>query len=193
MTMWLPNLASRPGPRYVALAEALAQDVASGMLAEGTRLPPQRDLAWRLGVTVGTVSRAFALAAERGLISGEVGRGTYVRTRPASVSRPDPVNDGGEADLIKLTVNAPPDPCYRTLLAEGLAELAGMGGLEGLFTYTPKRGFADHRAAAAALDRTGRGRGVTRADRDHRRGASGDRHGVRGTRAPGHGRSWSRR
>ena len=149
MTMWLPNLASRPGPRYVALAEALAQDVASGMLAEGTRLPPQRDLAWRLGVTVGTVSRAFALAAERGLITGEVGRGTYVRTRPAAVSRPDPVNDGGDADLIKLTVNAPPDPCYRTLLAEGLAELAGVGGLEGLFTYAPKPGFADHRAAAA--------------------------------------------
>ena len=25
-----------------------------------------------------------------------------------------------------------------------------IGGLEGLFAYTPKRGFADHRAAAAA-------------------------------------------
>ncbi len=150
MTMWLPNLASRPGPRYVALAEALARDVASGTLAEGTRLPPQRDLAFRLGVTVGTVSRAFALAAERGLISGEVGRGTYVRARRTAASRPDPVNDGDDPDLIKLTVNAPPDPSYRTLLAEGLSELAGAGGLQGLFAYTPKRGFADHRAAAAA-------------------------------------------
>ena len=150
MTMWLPDLAARPGPRYVALAEALAQDVASGALSAGTRLPPQRDLAFQLGVTVGTVSRAFALAAERGLISGEVGRGTYVRSRRPTPARLDPVNDGDEADLIKLTVNAPPDPCYRTLLAEGLFELAGAGGLEGLFAYTPKRGFADHRAAAAA-------------------------------------------
>ena len=148
--MWLPDLGSRPGPRYVALAEQLAQDVTDGTLAAGTRLPPQRDLAFRLGVTVGTVSRAFALAAERGLISGEVGRGTFVRARRATPSRLDPVNDGDDADLIKLTVNAPPDPSYRTLLAEGLSELAGAGGLEGLFAYTPKRGFADHRAAAAA-------------------------------------------
>jgi DNA-binding transcriptional MocR family regulator len=150
MTMWLPDLAPRPGPRYVALAEALAQDVADGTLIEGTRLPPQRELAYRLGVTVGTVSRALALAAERGLVSGEVGRGTFVRARQSAPCRPDPVNDGGDADLIKLTVNAPPDPSYRTLLAEGLAEVVGAGGLEGLFAYTPRRGFADHRAAAAA-------------------------------------------
>jgi DNA-binding transcriptional MocR family regulator len=150
MTMWLPQLASRPGPRYVALAEALAQDIADGTLLEGARLPPQRELAFRLGVTVGTVSRAFALAAERGLVSGEVGRGTYVRARPPEPCRPDPVNDGGEAELIKLTVNSPPDPSYRTLLAEALAEIAAAPGLEGLFAYGPRRGFADHRAAAAA-------------------------------------------
>ncbi len=134
----------------MALAEALAEDVANGTLLEGTRLPPQRELAFRLGITVGTVSRALALAAERGLVSGEVGRGTYVRAhRPAS-PRPDPVNDRDDGDLIKLTVNAPPDPCYRTMLAEGLAEVAGGSGLDGLFAYGPKRGFADHRAAAAA-------------------------------------------
>jgi len=150
MTMWLPDLAPWPGPRYVALAEALAQDIASGTLLEGTRLPPQRELAYRLGVTVGTVSRAFTLAAERGLVSGEVGRGTYVRARRPAPCRPDPVNDGGDAELIKLTVNAPPDPSYQTLLAEGLAEVVGGGGLDGLLAYTPRRGFADHRAAAAA-------------------------------------------
>jgi DNA-binding transcriptional MocR family regulator len=150
MTMWLPELASEAGPRYVALAEALARDIANGTLLEGTRLPPQRELAFRLGVTVGTVSRAFALATERGLVSGEVGRGTYVRARRPAMPRPDPVNDGGEPELIKLTVNAPPDPSYQALLAEGLAELTAAGGLEGLFGYTPRRGFADHRAAAVA-------------------------------------------
>jgi DNA-binding transcriptional MocR family regulator len=148
--MWLPQLASQPGPRYVALAEALAQDIANGTLVEGARLPPQRELAFRLGVTVGTVSRAFGLAAERGLVNGEVGRGTYVRTRQAAPCRPDPVNDGGEPELIKLTVNAPPNPSYQTLLAEALQELAGAGGLEGLLAYAPRRGHADHRAAAAA-------------------------------------------
>ena len=149
MTIWSPDLTARAGPRYLALAEALAEDVASGRLPEGGRLPPQRDLAYRLGVTVGTVSRAYALAAQRGLIGGEVGRGTYVRARPAAALRHDPSGDGEEA-LIKLTVNAPPDPSYRALLARGLAELVAAGGLDGFLGYTPKRGFADHRAAAAA-------------------------------------------
>ncbi|HSA82405.1 MAG TPA: PLP-dependent aminotransferase family protein [Geminicoccaceae bacterium] len=150
MTMWLPELARWPGPRYLALAEAIAQDIAAGTLAEGIRLPPHRDLAYRLGVTVGTVSRAYAVAARRGLVTGEVGRGTYVRARPAPPGRPDLVGDG-ESELIKLTVNAPPDPSYRTLLGQALGEIAAdPGALEDLLSYTPKRGFADHRAAAAA-------------------------------------------
>jgi hypothetical protein len=86
MTIWLPDLAARSGPRYLALVEALAEDVASGALPAGQRLPPQRDLAFRLGVTVGTVGRAYALAAQRGLVAGEVGRGTYVRARQAGAT-----------------------------------------------------------------------------------------------------------
>jgi DNA-binding transcriptional MocR family regulator len=148
MTIWLPDLAARSGPRYLALVEALAEDVASGALPAGQRLPPQRDLAFRLGVTVGTVGRAYALAAQRGLVAGEVGRGTYVRARQAGAARPELAGDGDDA-LIELTVNAPPDPSYRAMLAQGLAELVGAGGLDGLLAYTPKRGFAAHRAAAA--------------------------------------------
>jgi DNA-binding transcriptional MocR family regulator len=152
MTMWLPDLASRRGPRYRALADALAQDIDAGTLPEGARLPPQRDLAYRLGVTVGTVSRAYAIAAQRNLVAGVVGRGTYVRARAAPPRRSDRVGDGDEGtELITLTVNAPPDPCYRALLAQGLSEVGALaGGLEELLPYTPKRGFADHRAAAAA-------------------------------------------
>jgi DNA-binding transcriptional MocR family regulator len=148
MTMWLPQLATR-GPRYLALADAIEQDVATGALAGGARLPPQRDLAFRLGVTVGTVSRAYALVAARGLVSGEVGRGTFVRPLAAE-ARVNPVDDGA-ADLIKLTVNAPPDPGDGAILRDGLVQLAARpAALQHLLSYTPKRGFADHRAAAAA-------------------------------------------
>ena len=73
------DIAARPGPRYRAIADALRDAVKSGKAPPGTRLPPLRDLAYELGVTVGTVSRAYALAASRGEVSGEVGRGTYVR------------------------------------------------------------------------------------------------------------------
>jgi DNA-binding transcriptional MocR family regulator len=149
MTMWSPQLVGRAGPRYRALVEALAQEVAEGRLAAGTRLPPQRDLAYRLGVTVGTVSRAYALAAQRGLVTGEVGRGTFVRGAAAPTGRPNPVSDGVD-DLIKLTVNAPPDPSYGAAIAERLADIAARpGATADLWAYTPKAGFPEHRAAAA--------------------------------------------
>ena len=79
MTMWTPDLRQRSGPRYIAIAEALAEDAGGGRLRPGTRLPTHRDLADRLGVTVGTITRAYAEATRRGLVTGEVGRGTFVR------------------------------------------------------------------------------------------------------------------
>ncbi|MCT7375185.1 PLP-dependent aminotransferase family protein [Chelativorans salis] len=78
MTNWLPDISSGTGPLYLRLAEQIERDIERGVLAKGAKLPPQRNLAFDIGVTIGTVSRAYALARERGLVSGEVGRGTYV-------------------------------------------------------------------------------------------------------------------
>src|SRR4051794_8194836 len=78
VTMWTPALSQSSGPLYLALADAIAADVAAHNLAPGTRLPTHRELAETLGVTVGTVSRGYAEANRRGLVSGEVGRGTFV-------------------------------------------------------------------------------------------------------------------
>jgi hypothetical protein len=44
---WAPVLQGREGPKYLAIADAIAADVAAGRLAPGDRLPPQRDLAGR--------------------------------------------------------------------------------------------------------------------------------------------------
>ena len=78
MTMWLPKLETRRGPVYRAIADALDEDVQNGALRAGMRLPPHRDLADHLGVTVTTITRAYAEAARRGLTSGHVGRGTFI-------------------------------------------------------------------------------------------------------------------
>ncbi|TXR51151.1 PLP-dependent aminotransferase family protein [Phyllobacterium endophyticum] len=78
MTNWLPNLEQGKGPLYLRLAERIENDIAEGILTPGTKLPPQRNLAFDIGVTIGTVGRAYNLIRERGLVSGEVGRGTYV-------------------------------------------------------------------------------------------------------------------
>jgi len=75
---WRPPILSDEGPVYRAIADALAADIASGRLAPGKRLPTHRDLADTLGVTVTTITRAYAEARKRGLVTGTVGRGTFV-------------------------------------------------------------------------------------------------------------------
>jgi DNA-binding GntR family transcriptional regulator len=92
MTIWQPDLSQLPGPRYLAIVDALAADLGGGRLRDGDRLPTHRDLAYRLGITVGTVTRAYAEAERRGLIKGEVGRGTYVRggQRALATLMPEP-------------------------------------------------------------------------------------------------------
>ena len=81
MTNWLPKLSENPGPLYLRLADGLESAIETGELANGAKLPPLRNLAFDIKVTVGTVSRAYGLLRERGLVSGEVGRGTYVLER----------------------------------------------------------------------------------------------------------------
>src|SRR6476469_10186316 len=76
---WTPGDLVGGRPTYVALADALAGDIARGRLHPGDRLPTHRALARELGVTVGTVARAYSEAERRGLVGGEVGRGTFVR------------------------------------------------------------------------------------------------------------------
>ena len=98
MTMWLPKLESRRGPVYRAIADALDEDVQNGRLRAGMRLPPHRDLADHLVVTVTTITRAYAEAARRGLTSGYVGRGTYIRGNEAE-------ERGTETTPFDLSVN----------------------------------------------------------------------------------------
>lgn len=83
MTNWLPNLSTGSGPLYMRIADKIETDITEGVLPAGTKLPPQRDLAYDIGVTIGTIGRAYALVRERGLVSGEVGRGTFVLGRDA--------------------------------------------------------------------------------------------------------------
>jgi DNA-binding transcriptional MocR family regulator len=87
--MWLPRLEGRRGPKYRAIADAIDEDVQNGSLRAGARLPPHRDLADHLGVTVTTITRAYTEAARRGLTSGHVGRGTFIRGTEAEETRED--------------------------------------------------------------------------------------------------------
>jgi DNA-binding transcriptional MocR family regulator len=149
MTIWQPDLSQLRGPRYLAIVDALSIDVKDGRLSEGDRLPTHRDLAYRLGVTVGTVTRAYAEAERRGLIKGEVGRGTYVRTTRRSAALVVPEPRSGE-ELIDLSMNFPVRHDADALLSEGLQQMIGRAGVGCLLDYQPHAGRPEHRAAGAA-------------------------------------------
>lgn len=147
MTDWVPSLSTQRGPRYVTIVDQLEADIASGRVRPGTRLLPQRDMAERLGLSVGTVSKAYAEAEQRGLISGEVGRGTFVlRRKPAA--RPE-AGTGARAG-INLALNVPPATGEADLIAATLAEIVSDGEMEGLLGYLPHQGRRDHREAVAS-------------------------------------------
>ena len=63
MTMGIPQIGTVEGPRYLAVVSAIVKAIDSGQLPSGARLPPRRELADRLRLTVGTISRAQAALA----------------------------------------------------------------------------------------------------------------------------------
>lgn len=150
VTMWVPEIEGRTGPRYLAIADALGEDTARGELKAGTRLPTHRELADRLGVTVGTVTRAYAEAARRGLVSGEVGRGTFARGGAPDL-QPQLSLAPSDRAAIDLSRNHPsPLPDAKAILTKTLSALTQRADLGELLEYAPDVGSQEHRAAGAA-------------------------------------------
>ncbi len=98
---------------YRDIADAIASDIVSRRLRPGDRLPPQREFAYQRGIAPSTASRVYAELARRGLISGEVGRGTYIR---APLSSPNPALTEPSFAPLDLELNFP-------LLPEQAADL----------------------------------------------------------------------
>jgi len=145
---WSPELDGRGGPRYRAIAEAMEDDIRTGRLPAGAKLPTHRDLAWRLGVTVGTITRAYKEATARGLIDGEIGRGTFVRDRRTRVW--EPAVDQGRRVQVDMGPNYTPltdetERAFREALI-GVASDPSVGLLSG---YHPSGGCPEHRARMA--------------------------------------------
>ena len=78
--------ASATLPKYIQVSERLIRDIAAGHLADGARLPPEREMACDLGLSVGTLRKALAVLAEKGLLSRVQGSGNYIRHMPGVTS-----------------------------------------------------------------------------------------------------------
>src|SRR6185437_1769142 len=141
---WRPEIGGGDAPAYQRIVEALEGDIARGALTPGARLPTQRALAHRLGLGIGTVTRAYTEAGQRGLIGGVVGRGSFV------VGTAPPAGDG----IIDLARNLPPMGPAKAALRTAMAAIAKRADLAERLDYAPDGGFpADRRAAAAWLAR----------------------------------------
>jgi len=67
---------------FKAIADGVGDDIKAGRLRPGDRLPTQRAFADARGIAASTATRVYAELVRRGLVVGEVGRGTFVRTGP---------------------------------------------------------------------------------------------------------------
>ncbi|TCL09289.1 DNA-binding transcriptional MocR family regulator [Shimia isoporae] len=107
-TIWPPDFEKSTGPKYIVLIQSLRGAVRNGQLPIGEKLPPVRELAWQLGITPGTVARAYKMAVEEGLLETTVGRGTFVantRSEPDLVSDPLlPISQSEDLDLRPVRV-----------------------------------------------------------------------------------------
>lgn len=65
--------------RYKTIVDSYAQAIHRGQLAAGTRLPTHRTLAAAERISLATATRVYRELEAMGLVSGETGRGTFVR------------------------------------------------------------------------------------------------------------------
>jgi DNA-binding transcriptional MocR family regulator len=120
---WAAAIRASSKPAYMAIADAIAEDIQAGKLAANQQLPTLRILASGLKLNFTTVARGYAEAQRRGLIDARAGSGTFVR----EVVNSGPVRRSGAAGPLDMTMNMPPEPQDRALLQrlrQGMASFA---------------------------------------------------------------------
>ena len=132
---------------YLKLADTIAAEIADGTLKPGDRLPPQRDFAYQRKIAVSTASRVYAELLRRGLVVGEVGRGTFIsgdaRRSAALPSEPRGIR-------IDLEFNYPMLPDQTPLIAKSLDGLEKPSALDIALRQATSIGTPAVRSIAAA-------------------------------------------
>jgi DNA-binding transcriptional MocR family regulator len=148
MTLWRPDSEALSRPAYLSLAEQIARAIGDGRLEGGARLPTHRRMADDLSLSVQTVSRAYEELIRRGLISGETGRGTFVKARRREMDPPYLPERLG--DVIDLSILKPVcEPMHLEKMKQALAWLSQNLPSSSALSFRPNVVFPRHRAAAA--------------------------------------------
>lgn len=133
---------------YLRLADLIAAEIAAGTLKPGERLPPQRNFAYEHKIAVSTASRVYAELLRRGLVVGEVGRGTFVsgeaRRGVAAPGEPS-------STRIDLEFNYPILPQQTGLIGRSLAALEEAAALDAALRQATSVGTPAIRSIGAAF------------------------------------------
>lgn len=138
---WRPHIVDSRKPKYLAIVETLENDIAKGNLRHGDRLPPQREIAEQLDITIATITKAIREATRRGIVTARTGSGTFIRVG-------EPQSEADRAGL-DLSLNAVPVGPVKPFLDAALQELGNRQTSETLCAYEPSTGNEGHRATMA--------------------------------------------
>jgi DNA-binding transcriptional MocR family regulator len=147
MTIWRPDPKLLKRPAYLSLAEQISRAIHDGKLPGGAQLPPHRKLADDLGLSVQTVSRAYEELARRGLVAGEIGRGSFVqvqRQEPSPPYLPERL-----VELVDLSILKPVcESMHLERLKQALGWLSETLPASSALSFRPNTVFPRHRALA---------------------------------------------
>ncbi len=143
---WSPELEKSAKPLYISLAESIEKDIENGKLKSGFKLPAQRIIADYLGINHSTVTRAYKLCEEKGLIKGVIGKGTFVSST-AGIPH-DLLTNHKEAGIIEMGMVL---PVYETneMVKTYVTGLYSSIDYDLVLKYSPPEGHIKHRYIAS--------------------------------------------
>ena len=146
MTILDLDFLTAKGAKYLQVANAISNAITHGQLKSEAKLPPQRILAYKLKVTVGTITRAYKELERRGCVITKVGSGTFVKPMTPHPALLSTVN---HAQFDLRSANAP-NINQLTLLQQGLIDIANdPTTLLQCLNYQPEIAFSSQRQRLA--------------------------------------------
>ncbi|MNJ42037.1 putative HTH-type transcriptional regulator YjiR [compost metagenome] len=151
MQSWKAALAAaRIGEsKYKILVQAITSEIEQGHLLNDQRLPPQRQVADALGISVQTVTNAYKELERQGLVRCEIGRGSFV-TRRMSDRVANDILDTPERALVDFSITRIlHTQVHERIWRDTCAELSVEEDQPWIHAFRPIAGFEAHREAAA--------------------------------------------
>ena len=140
---WKPDKQLLKAPLYTSLAKLLEKDIIEGRLTAETKLPPQRELADFLDLNLSTVTRAFKLCEQKGLIYAIIGKGTFISPNRAKPLATLPKNE----TLIPLG-NLHPYYQLNYVVSDISRRILQSQSVDRLFEFDTKNNTQEHKAVA---------------------------------------------